>query len=312
MKVWLALFKNRWLALGVSVLILSVAYYIDNYRQKAESNYAELTRTLQTHLHEKEKSIEKLLANDSFLNSFIKDGFSLEGRKRLDKRDFTLMVYKDTSLVFWSDNEADPDVVREKKIGRVDVLKTNNGWYLHKTRKIGRHSFVLLYRFYTRYQYQNRYLRSSFAEGVGIKNTAEISPKPVQDFAPVKSIYGKKLFYLALHPYTHNSFTIPVVVLTLLGLWLFFIFLSNQYEWFLDNGRTLAGTLFFALVLILVKILIVDLKFPSFLQSSLLFDPGVYASSGLFSSLGALLVNVVLLFVFVFTLQSKWLPQKTM
>lgn len=310
MKVWLAFFKNRWLALGASILILSVAYYIDNYRQKAESNYEELTRTLQTHLHNKEKAIEKLLANDSFLNSFIKDGFSLEGRKRLDKRDFTLMVYKDTSLVFWSDNEADPDVVREKKSEEIDALKTNNGWYLHKTRKIGRHSFVLLYRFYTRYQYQNRYLRSSFAPDAGIKNTAEISPKPVQDFAPVKSIYGKKLFYLALHPYTHNSFTIPVVVLTLLGLWLFFIFLSNQYEWFLDSGRTLAGTLFFALVLILVKILIVDLKFPSFLQSSLLFDPGVYASSGLFSSLGALLVNVVLLFVFVFTLSKQMASTK--
>lgn len=302
---------NRWVLLGIAILVLSVGYYIDKSQYARKSDYGQITRTLQEHLNTKEKSIEKLLDNDSLLHGFIVNGLNDENKSTIERRGLILLAFEDSSLVFWSSNLIDPNEVAKQKTTEIDVLKAQNGWYLFKKKKEGKYTFVVLYNFYRHYQYSNRYLHNSFVSGVGIENTAEISKEPLQDFAPVRSIFGKKLFYLALHPFNPNSLSIPVVVLTLLGLWLFFIFLSNQYEWFLQNNNFLLGTLFFALVLLGIKILLVDLHFPSFLQSSQLFNPGVYASTGLFSSLGSLLVNVVLLFVFVFTLYKQGITELT-
>lgn len=296
---------NRWVLLVVSVLILSIGYYIDTSTEAKTSDYGKITRTIQNQLNAKEKSIEKLLDNDSLLLNVVNHGNTPENKATIEKRGLILLAYEDSSLVFWSSNLIDPFDVSRHKSGEIDVLKTANGWYIFKKQKKGKYTYVALYNFYHNYQYNNRYLQSSFAAEMGIKNTAEISKEPLQEFAPVRSVFGKKLFYVALHPFTTHALSIPVVLLTLVGLWLFFIFLSNQYEWFLARNNYLWGTLFFAFVLFGIKLLIVDLKFPSFLQTSRLFDPGVYASTGLFSSLGSLLVNVVLLFVFVFTLYKQ-------
>jgi hypothetical protein len=247
MKYFFAFFKNRWLSLAMALLLLSTAFYIDNFREKAETDYEQINYTLQSHLQAKEKGIDKLLANDSFIYSFLKGGFSLESKARLEKRGLVLLIYKDSSLVFWSDNIADPQTVLSDSTQEINVLNTSNGWYLTRKRTQGKYVFALLYHFYSHYQNQNRYLQSQFNTRAGIKNAAEISKDPQPEFTAIKSIYGKKLFYIGLHPYTHNSFTLPVVILTLLGLWMFFIFLSHQYEHFIDKNQPLAGTVFFAL-----------------------------------------------------------------
>lgn len=296
--------------LCIAVLLLSISYYMDKSHLESKSDYTGITNKLQNHLNKKEKDIEQLLADDSLLINTVQNGFNVEDNKQLERKDLILLAYADTSLVFWSSNIINPEKVKPEKRGEVDAVKTANGWYLYKQKRIGNYTFIALYNFYKRYQYSNRYLRSSFAKGVGIDNTAELSKEQSKGFAPVKSIYGKKLFYMALHPYNPNSPSIVIIALALLGLWLFFVFLSNQYEWFIKNNKALIGTIFFALVLFGVKLLIVDLQFPSFLQSVKLFNPGVFASKG-FSSLGSLLVSVSLLFVFVFTLYKQNLHKAT-
>lgn len=300
-----SIIRNRWVLLGIALLLLSVGYYIDKSQEESKSDYANITRTIQSQLQNKEKSIEKLLANDTLLLSCVKAGFNLKSKKLVERRGLILLAYEDTSLVFWSSNLVNPTVIVGNDSNEINVLNAPNGWYLYKKKKVGEYTFVALYNFYRRYQYRNRYLQSSFALEIGVDNTAELSKEPIQEYAPVRSVFGKKLFYIALHPFTPSTLSIPVVVLTLLGLWLFFVFLSNQYEWFLRNNKKVVGTVFFGLVLLAVRLLLIDLKFPSFLQTSQLFDPGVYASSGLFSSLGSLLVSVVLLFVFVFSLYKQ-------
>lgn len=305
MKFLFSILKNRWWVLGLALLMLSTAYYIDKYRQREENDYIQITTTLQEQLQKREKSIEKILGNDSLLFSFIHGGFNLEKKPNLDKKNLILLAFKDTLPIFWSSNVADPGMVIHDSSTEIEVIGTQNGWYLYKKRKIKEYTFAVLYHFYTHYPYQNRYLKNKFADDANISNTAEISKVYKDKYVPVRSIYGKKLCYVSLHTNHHNPLTAPVVVLGIFGLWLFFIFLSNQYEWFLERGKTIAGTLFFALVLLLLKLLVIDLKFPSLLQSSQLFSPALYASSGLFSSLGSLLVNVVLLFIFVFTLSKQ-------
>ncbi|HYG14586.1 MAG TPA: hypothetical protein VEC12_02465, partial [Bacteroidia bacterium] len=304
MSVLISLLKNRWMALAVSLLSLSVAFYIDTYKEHKESNYGEIISGLEEHLNKRERFIEKTLANDSLLNSFLKEGLNNENRERLDKKGIVLIIYKDTTQVFWSSNVADPSIILHHPVKELDALQTPNGWYLLKKKKSGEYTYALLYHFYVQYQYQNRYLQNHFSPHTKIRHTALITANPIQELSPVRSIYGKKLFYIGLHPSRHKTFTVPIIILTLLGLWMFFVFLSIQYEWFIERHRPFAGTLFFGIVLALLKYLLIDLKFPSFLQSSSLFDPSIYAS-GLFSSLGSLLVNTVLLFVFVFTLSKQ-------
>lgn len=299
-----ALFRKRWVLLLVSVVLLSIAYYIDNFKEKHESNYPELTARLQNHLNRREKYIDKILQNDSLLYSFLKNGFDLENLPQLNRKDLILLIYKDTTLHFWSSNMVDTKAVIHNLPKEISVLSTANGWYLYNAKKLGTFNFVALYPFYTSYQYTNNYLQSHFNKDIKIDNTADIAIKPIEGFTPVRSIYGKKLFYLGLHPYKHNPFSTPVVVLGVIGLWLFFSFLSNQYEWFLDKQKPIWGTVFFAVVLLCVQYLVVGLKFPSFLQATRLFDPQVFAS-GIFPSLGALLVDVALLFIFVFTLSKQ-------
>lgn len=300
-----SILKNRWVLLGLAILLLSVSYTIDRSLEAKQSDYVKITNRLQNHLNTQEKNIETVLSNDTLLLSTVKNGFNLETKKPIERKNLILLAYKDTSLVFWSSNIFNPKSISLTTKDEIDVAKTANGWYLFKKRKVGEYNFVVLYNFYKRYQYSNRYLKSSFSKGTGIDNTAELSKEPVKGFEAVKSIYGKKLFYIALHPYNPNSLSIPVLVLALLGFWVFFIFLSQQYEWFLRNNKPLLGTLFFAVVLLGVKLLIVDLEFPSFLQSIQLFNPSVFASQS-FSSLGSLFVNVLLLFVFVFTLYKQY------
>lgn len=299
-----SIIKNRWVLLGLAILLLSISYYIDRSQEANKSNFTKITKTLQSHLNTQEKNIEALLENDSLLIGTIKNGFNLESKEKIERKDLVLLAYKDTTLVFWSSNIFHSTGVPQSINSEIGALKTANGWYLYKKRKIGDYSFVALYNFYKLYQYSNRYLQSSFVKEVGIENTAELSAEPISGYTSVKSIYGKKLFYISLQPYTPTSLSIPILVLALLGFWVFFIFLSRQYEWFLDNKKPLIGTFFFAIILLGVKLLIVDLGFPSFLQSIQFFNPSVYASKD-FSSLGALFVSVLLLFVFVFSLYKQ-------
>ena len=89
MSVIISLLKNRWMALAVSLLSLSVAFYIDTYKEHKESNYGEIISGLEEHLNKRERFIDKTLANDSFLNSFLNDGFNNENRVKLDKKKYS-------------------------------------------------------------------------------------------------------------------------------------------------------------------------------------------------------------------------------
>ena len=212
------------------------------------------------------------------------------------KEGLSLLLYKNDSLVFWSNN----NVPAEKYLNRLKFnpgfIHYGNGWFRVLTETRDNLFAVGLILVKNDYPYQNEYLVDNFQEDFNLIPGAEIDSLPGQ--INVISTSGEFLFSVTGAPAeTVDQALYHVVFL----FWIIFIIsfivlLFYTYHIFdFISSRPLLLLFAFTFDAVLFRLILLYFKIPGFLYHSDLFSPYYFATSFLSPSLGDLVINSLFL-----------------
>lgn len=289
--------------LGAALGLFLIALVINRYVIGSTSSpyYA---RLIQRDVFSKERQFQKLAADTSLIASLVKRTYDEETLHDLRDSElgFFFFVYKAgvdprQTLSFWNTQQALPpvNIMNESEASR--IVQLNNGIYVHTSRttqlSTGEAVYVEgLIPVLRKYFVEIENLQKEFAAypDAGKRVDITFTPTPYA----VKSIYGNVLFYLeriTLRQDLHSRWSIGLV---LVGIFLLFIFIHRSAHTIYKRYGLLAGTGFLTSCIVLLRMLTYYNPGLLELRQFELFDPSIYSSSFVFSSLGDLLINGVL------------------
>jgi signal transduction histidine kinase len=214
---------------------------------------------------------------------------------------FTLLLYRNDSLMFWSRHNTIPLQPVSALSDSIGFEKLKNGYYLtFKKMQPGRGekniTRVAIAPIKFEYQTTNAYLRNHFGDLFAFPSYFEVSITAQEGYVPVELKTGSPLFYLGINDVSRRDK--PGLISPLLfmaGLFCLLLFVNtivvsaSAKRWWL---RPLIWSLFFAaatLVLNRQQLLPDDVKNWS------VFNPVLFASSGIATSIGALWLGLLFL-----------------
>ena len=218
--------------------------------------------------------------------------------KVFPKGTLSFLVYKNDSLVYWSDNRlafaGTPGFFSDEK----PLIKYRNGWFLNSKTIRGDHTVVAFALVKNEYSYQNKYLSNVFSNAFDIPAGAELGDKPGSDAKPLLDEGGRLFAY-----YTENAGTQPIneagwFSVLLLGLAVLSLLLMLREVGVQLAAKKKSFVWVFLLFsgLVALRWLSHALQWPAALYASALFDPRYFASSTWLNSLGDMLLNTLLIF----------------
>jgi signal transduction histidine kinase len=276
-----------------AILFAGLVFLTTNISKK--NNSSEIIRdnfesTLNARFEKSENFAVDFLENEISQNSelFLESSFNTP-------EDFGLLVYKNTSLIYWTDNSF------IEKQNNSDFQNTDriqfkpNGIYQYHYLQSGEYKIVISDLIKNKYPYENSYLTASFHKAYNIP-ASWIITNEITDY-PIRSSEGKILFFLK-DPSSDHTSTSGLLLIWIFGL-LFLLFaviaLYALYERLPDFYHNRLYILLFVLDVFIIRFFIFYFKIPSKLYLSDLFDPSRYASSIIFPNLGDTLISLFVL-----------------
>jgi len=210
-----------------------------------------------------------------------------------ENADNGLFVYKNDTLIFWSNNSVNP--INNNSLNP-KCYKLHNGWYLVNNKLSGEYNFVYAQLIKKEYNYQNEYLENQFQKEIKIPANIGLSL-----YKGIYNIYDTNhnlLFSIQLEKSKQfNEFSVfSIFLIYLLAFIIFLSILIDLYKKLPFFNRN-QGWLFLALFadVVLIRWVVFYFQIPNFLNQTKLFSPFYYASLSLLPSLGDLIVNVVII-----------------
>ena len=302
--------------LFVTIILLFSIYGLRIYVTKQNDTkhiYTGFQKTINETEHEVKNAVDLLsikFDTNSITGTFWKTG--LQNRKSRKNNKISFFVFKQDSLIFWSDNKVILPADFIRKCARSNfVLKLKSGWYGFHYRKSGSFLFLGSYLIKNEYPFQNEYIKNGFSNRFNFPEIVGLTKEPGQ--YPIRSDDGAYLFSLnfcqdiqstTAVSYLHKDYepqgTSPLLffalfMLTALCLMRFIFFFYTGLNWF-TNHKHLFIIVFFTNVLIL-RVIQFYIRFPAELYNSELFGPSWYSSSVILPSLGDFTINSILVFV---------------
>lgn len=206
-------------------------------------------------------------------------------------------VYRNDSLLLWSDNILSIPSAYSKKIFESPLVKIKNVWVAPVVSRYDEFTIVSLVVIKIIYFHDNHLVNSGFNPGFNIfKNwTLSLKPPAENNYFPIYGQNGDVLFYLIKPEKFPKNLSISYLSLALYiaSLLFFALFLYYFFRRNFSSGKY--QPYFIATGLFVFRFVTLYFKIPGPVYSLSLFQPYVYASSVFNPSLGDLLVNVMLL-----------------
>lgn len=302
------------LPLLLTVACFGIGYVFDHNFWKPldeEPNIGFSPKNIEQILHQKEKRTDQLidslkttlktqafreLNNDTSANSL----FALPVSKQLHHEGITLLVYKEDTLNYWTDNRVPVNPLYSQANLDSTAVALKNGLYVIRKTQLADIRIVGLILIKTIYQEENDYLKNTFHEDFNLDpsiDTFRLDPtnsftihnkegKPAFVLTPTTLAISEKpyyyptlLFYLA---------SIACLIVFLVRLFRFLFAYKPTYWWYVAFIFLTAG----------IRYLMLEFRFPFGLYPPLLFDSEQFAESFWLASLGDFLITSILIFVF--------------
>lgn len=307
--------KNKFILPLLAVLFFTAAHFLHRPVSDGES----LTvKDFESVLHEKEQRLSKemkALARRAETQNY----YQLFAQKPayynslMPNEGLALLIYENDTLKFWSDNSiAVENWVKEVCLDS-KTAKLRNGWFevMHpQTNSTTTRTIVGLVLIKNEYPYQNKYLVNEFQKDFSVPAETRLITDNPNAANGVRNISGDYLFSLRFNS-ANNSvsvFSYISVLLDLLGFILVLVFLKDRFRLLYSRtGKNYAILLFIALVIALRYVLI-RFSLPQGFYVFDLFSPSIYAdaNSVWLTSLGDLLINIVLLFYLSYVIFNEF------
>ncbi len=295
------LFKNGYLLILAGWLL--TFSYLFEYYWSYTSAPAQVKKTVQRTINNRESDFEKILNDTALLTSLNNGTYNKTVFQELLSKDYFVFVASVGSdgfqTRFWNTQSILPDDQLWNRADGVWFEQLINGYYTvyKKTCRMANGGTCLamaLIPVKWNYFVTTDYLSNSFAYLKGIEKYYSISDVTKTELE-VKSTDGTSLFWLKEQtnfPQPLNSIT---VLLRLLAM-ICFLFFIHKAAAAIALKQTFTGGLLFLIACILaIRICSYFFPVPLNLRQFDLFDPSIYGSNNILKSLGDLLINSFLL-----------------
>jgi two-component system, NtrC family, nitrogen regulation sensor histidine kinase NtrY len=293
--------RNAYLLLAAIGLFL-IAFLLNRYLLGTTSTRY-YTRLIQNRIQEKEKDFQRLTSDTALMRRLAEQDYTDEQLDDLIEKGYYIFVYGDTArsmfpkLLFWNTQEVLPNMPVADTSGHSYTIKMANGVYVRNDKEIrlsdGRPlTVVALVLVLRKYAVQMENLKKEFIPFEKAIEQVDISTGST-DFA-VKNLDGDVLFYLQKTSLRNQQSSIITTIIVIVGFALLFLFMQ-QVAIYIDEKFGF----WFALGFLTAAILLLrtwSYFFPDVLdlRQFELFDPAIYGSNNVLSSLGDLLINALL------------------
>ncbi|MFH1120202.1 MAG: ATP-binding protein [Bacteroidota bacterium] len=202
-------------------------------------------------------------------------------------RFYSLYVFNDRSLIYWSDNSLNPEISITDSLIKKRIHKAGNGIYQIAARKSGTFTFIMTDLIKSGYSYQNEYLSPAYNPAYTITSGYEIiiGNKGI----PVNDRAGKTLFSLYKNEKIETTSSVFILIQYLLYLTGFILLVIAIYMLYLRITPLKKYPLLIVLFIFdvfLMRALLIYFRIPSSLYTSELFSPISFAYSSFLPSLG--------------------------
>lgn len=199
------------------------------------------------------------------------------------KNNFFLHVFKGDSLCFWNTNSVALSTVKTAKKNNEKVFFSNNGWYYSSVVSHADLTFVVSFGIQHVYPFENEFLQTDFFESfeqIEATIRADLSTGFV-----IKNGRGKALF--SLHKTTNQ--TNQSLQFTLIFIVVLFLFLV-LWSWTLRQLKTNKQFVFFALFVLILRLIAYKLPFLTVSTGAAIFDVRVFAVNEFIPNLAAFIL----------------------
>lgn len=294
---------RRLLILIAAVTLFLIAFVVNRYILISTSA-PYFARVIQQDVSAKEKRFQRLAEDTALLLQLVDRSYDERTLRRLLGPETGLFFFiydKDTAveheLLFWNTQQALPpiNIMNETDVSR--MVRLSNGLYVHTSKAVvlsnGRHvSLEGLIPVMWKYFVEIENLQKEFVGHPKAGSRVDLTLTPTEH--PIKSTYGNTLFYLEKTTAQQHQSSTWSIVIVLIGVFLLVIYLHQSAQQIHLRFGLLMGTAFLAFAIVLMRL--ITYYYPNFvnLDQFELFDPAIYSSSFVLSSLGDLLINGLL------------------
>ncbi len=302
-KVLNFLARNNIYLLIIAIALFAIAFSLNKYviRNTSVNLY---TRLIEKDINKKEKDFQKLATDTALIRSLAAQSYTEETLDKLldQNKGYGIFVYEKTFasipwLRFWNTQNVIPplNLLEESDTSRIVTL--SNGIYIYSSKTVklseyGELQVEALIPVLHKYFVEIENLKKEFAAYPEAGNHVEIVS--ANTVYPVKSVYGNTLFFLDKINQNGQKESVWTVLIVLLGLFLLFWYIHLVAHQIAEKFGLGFGVFFLVGILVLLRS--GTYVFPEILElrQFKLFDPGIYSSSFVLSSLGDLFMNALL------------------
>jgi len=297
-----SLFRKNIYVLVAAIGMFILGWLINKYLVRTTS-VIYYSRAIEDKIQDKEKDFEDLIKDTALLQSIVEGTYSEKTLSELlfEEKRYGLFVYDqdttyDHQLRFWNTHLIKTGILWEER-DTVALLGLSSGKFVHVNKTVTlsggkKYTVDALIPVLTQYFVQNTNFIRQFAEYPGAEKLVDISLQPTN--YPVKSLHGQILFYLAeIQPDgRQNNWWSFIFVLG--GIFILVVYVHQEANYIYRLYGLWAGVGFMFITILVLRL--ATYYYPGFLnlRQFELFDPSIYSSSFLLSSLGDLLINSLL------------------
>jgi len=287
--------------------LFTIAYFLNRYVTDVSSPKY-FARLIENRIQQKEGDFQRLTSDTALMGKLVDQTYDESTLQKLldTEKGYGLFIYDETefdappALLFWNTQlimpvrhmAEDSMGSRMERLSNGLYIQTSKVLFLRNDRRLVAESLIPVMRKW-QYNVETENLQKEF---VGLEEAIrQVDIANTVTAFPVKSIDGNVLFYLqqnTLYGHPHNTW---VILLVLTGFALLFLFLHQMADYACRAYGLWYGVSL--LVVVVGGLRLISYGFPEILalRQFELFDPAIYGSSYVLSSLGDLLINSALL-----------------
>ncbi|WP_375580836.1 HAMP domain-containing sensor histidine kinase [Marivirga tractuosa] len=275
----------------MAILIISLRSY---YHSKEIDQENFISKT-QSKLHRELQKVEE--DKGEWLKYFSQNNsLDFESLNKI-KSAYPFFIFKNTSLVFWSDEHYAPDSKKYRNEGWYFVNK-QSGQYLEysiksKNGNINLVSVVPLFEFY---DVNNDYIQSRYNTDILPPSNISLHRGKIDNSYALEDLDGDPIFYISLSENFENYNRELHYLILLLELILIAMLIYLVWKFSSQRQYLFIKILFFIVGMAVIWGLMEIFDFPFHSKDLRLFDPKFFASSDFNPSLGYLIINCVLFY----------------
>lgn len=286
----------------LSLIAFVLATYLD-HRQNLTTDYNIDVEKFENILHQKEHyclniadSISKIIEHntDDSLNFLTFPMFSQQNVDKLFNQGLSVIVYKNDTLNFWTDNLFEVSKVFNPSQFTGECVFVSNYWIDYQLITAENYKIIVAYRLKAEYPMKNKYLDDAFSKELSVPSNFKISLIPLSYGIDITD--ADKDYIFSIIPqnrvFTSLPFEDVIGILFILTFLLLFLYFNSLIEPLYERRNKFKNIWISLFLIFIVRLLQIKYKIPNIIYSNEMFDSQNFAYSAIFQSLGDLTINI--------------------